>query len=56
MLIGLGFCDSRKLDLGVCQLEKAANTADPAILDIVDGVLGALGDGVGDSSFLLDPG
>ena len=56
-VVGLGFVDSRKLDLGVYELDELVNIADPAVLDIVDVVLeGALQDVVGDCSFLLDPG
>ena len=56
MSAALRFCASRKLDLGICKLEKAANTADPPVLEIVDVFLGALKDGVGDFGFLLNPG
>ena len=56
MSAGLRFRDSGELDLGVCQLEKVANAADSSILDIVDFVLGALEEWVGDAGFLLDAG
>lgn len=41
-LVCLEFGDSGEFDLSVCQLEKATNAADPAVLDIVDGDFGFL--------------
>ena len=56
MSVGLRFGDTGELDLGVCQLEKAANAADPSVLGIVNFALSALEEWVGDSRFLLDLG